>query len=87
MASPAGEEITSTGGISAYHNDKPMRNTGMPYTKPRELRAPSPPPSFKKYPANEKPVKPIPIENTTNGKENPRISNGTKLHYEEETNK
>ena len=42
IASPAGDEMTSTGGISAYHNDKPIRKTGIPYTNPRELRAPSP---------------------------------------------
>ena len=39
--------------------------------------APSPPPSFKKKPAKDDPVRTTPIEKTTKGKENPLISNGT----------
>mmetsp|Transcript_28699 Transcript_28699/g.39468 ORF Transcript_28699/g.39468 Transcript_28699/m.39468 type:complete len:83 (-) Transcript_28699:122-370(-) len=49
----------------------------MPYTKPRELTAPSDPPSFKKKPANDVAVRSVPTENTTNGNEKPRNSNGT----------
>ena len=48
-----------------------------PYTNPRDDIAPSPPPSFKKNPAKEDPVKTTPIENTTNGREKPLISKGT----------
>ena len=75
--SPDASDKTGTGGISAYHKDRPIKNTGIPYTKPRDDNAPSPPPSFKKKPANENPVKMIPTENTTNGNENPLNSNGT----------
>ena len=48
-----------------------------PYTNPSEDIAPSPPPSFKKNPAKDDPVKTTPIENTTNGREKPLISKGT----------
>jgi hypothetical protein len=49
----------------------------VPYTNPRDEIAPSPPPSFKKNPANEEPVRTTPMENTTKGREKPLISNGT----------
>jgi hypothetical protein len=68
---------TKTGGISAYHRESPIRKIGIPYTKPKEEIAPSPPPSFKKNPAKDELVRTTPIVKTIRGSEKPLISKGT----------